>query len=317
MLLLFLVLPVAASAQVPSVRPEQTPQRRADEKGRIRVEVNLVNILTSVTDKNGRPVADLPKEAFELYEEGVRQEIAVFEAETHQPLDLALMIDSSLSTAKELGAERVAATRFIRKVVRAGDRLAVFQFADAITQLSEFSADAVQLQMALQRIEPGAGTALYDAVFLGAQALSKQSAGRRRVLVLVTDAGETTSRADFDSARRAALRADALLYAIVIRPVKSESGRNTAGEHALETITETTGGAVYYPDSVAELDAMFHRIDRELRTQYRLGYYPRQRTTERSFRRVEVRVKSASSAQEQANYTVRHRRGYFTTGAPE
>ncbi len=296
--------PLAAAAQAPT--------RPGAEKGRIRVEVNLVSVIASVLDKNNRPAPDLPKEVFELYEEGVRQKIEIFESETQQPLDLALMIDSSLSATKELGTETEAAAHFIRQVVRPGDRLAVFEFADAVTQLTDFSAEVPLLQSAVRHIQAGAGTVLYDAVYLGSQALAKRASGRRRVLVLVTDAGETTSHADFDTARRAALRAEALLYTVVIRAVKSESGRNTAGEHALETITETTGGAVYYPDSTAELDGIFDRIDRELRTQYRLGFYPQPRPPEKSFRRIEVRVKGTDG---NSNYLVHYRKGYFTAGA--
>jgi len=308
LLVALFLLPVALSAQAPP---------RAGEKNRIQVEVNLVNILASVLDKNGRPALDLPKEAFELYEEGVRQRIAVFDAETQQPLDLALMIDASLSTFKELSFEREAAAHFIREVVRPGDRLAVFEFADAVTQLTDFSSDVPLLQSAVRRMEPGAGTALYDAVYLGSQALGKRAGGRRRVLVLVTDAGETTSHANFETARRAAMRSEAMLYTVVIRPVKSEGGRNTAGEHALETITETTGGAMYYPDSVAELDSIFDRIDRELRTQYRLGYYPDPRPPDRSFRRVELRVKLPGEAASKDAFALHYRKGYFTAGALE
>jgi Ca-activated chloride channel family protein len=299
-------------AQAPS---RQAPQPAGGDQGRIRVEVNLVSVVASVLDSHNRPAPDLPKEAFELYEEGVKQRIVVFEGETQQPLDLALMIDSSLSTIKELANEREAAAHFIRQVVRPGDRLAVFEFADSVTQLTDFSADVPLLQSAVRHIEEGAGTALYDAVYLGGQALGKRSPDRRRVIVLVTDAGETTSRADFESARRSALRAEAMLYTIVIRAVKNESGRNTAGEHALETITETTGGAVYYPDSVADLDNIFERIDRELRTQYRLGYYPEPRPPRNALRRLEVRVKVAGTEANQGGYTVRYRKGYFTGGA--
>jgi len=310
-ILLVLALPQAISSQAPQ---RQVPPQAPGEKGRIRVEVNLVSVIVSVLDKNNRPAPDLPKEAFEIYEEGVKQKIEVFDSETQQPLDLALMIDSSLSTIKELANEREAAAHFIRQVVRPGDRLAVFEFADGVTQLTEFSSDVPLLQSAVRHIGEGAGTALYDAVYLGAQALSKRSPGRRRVIVLVTDAGETTSRSNFETTRNGALRSEAMLYTIVIRPVKSESGRNTAGEHALETITESTGGAVYYPDSMVEIDAMFERIDRELRTQYRLGYYPDPRPPTKSFRRVEVRVKSPSGTEGTGGYLVHHRKGYFAGG---
>ncbi len=296
--------------------PKRSSSAAAGEQGRIRVTVNLVSVLASVNDARGRPVPDLPREAFELFEEGVQQKIEVFESETQLPLDVALMIDASLSTLKELPFEREAAAHFIRQVVRPGDRLAVYEFADSVTQVTGFSSDVPALQAAARRIEPGAGTVLYDAVYLGARALGKLPVGRRRVIVLVTDGGETTSRADFDAARGAALQAEALLYTILIRPIKSESGRNTAGEHALVTITDSTGGAMYYPEEVSELDATFERIDRELRTQYRLAYYPQPLPPEGSLRRIEVRVKVPEAEKERGEYLVRHRKLYTAAGEP-
>jgi Ca-activated chloride channel homolog len=295
----------AAGVRAPAARAADDQ----DQRGRIRSEVTLVGLLASVLDKEGRPAPDLTADQFEVYEEGVKQKIEIFEPETEQPLDLALMIDSSLSETKELLFEADAASRFIQKLVRPADRLSVFQFADAVIQLAPFSSNVPALQAALHRITPGDGTALYDAVYLGSQALSRNSAGRRRAIVLVTDAGETTSRADFESARRAALRADTLLYTIVIRAVKSEGGRNTAGEHALETIADSTGGATYYPDVIGELDHMFDRIDRELRTQYRIAYYPNPRPPAGAFRTLEVRVK--------CECTVRSRKAYFSGGRVE
>ncbi len=275
-----------------------------ESQGRIRREVNLVNVLASVLDKNNRPAAGLSKESFEVSEEGAPQKIEVFESETHQPLDLALMIDASLSAQKEMAFEREAAARFIRRVVRPVDRLSVFEFSDTVTQLTRFSADVLALQKAVRRIEEGAGTSLYDAVLLGSEALAKRASDRRRVIVLVTDAGETTSRADFDNARRAALKAETLIYTIVVRPVKNESGRNTAGEHAIQTITETTGGAMFFPDNPADLDQIFDRIERELRSQYRIAYYPHPRGPANSFRHIIIKVNG--------DYKVRYRHGYFT-----
>jgi Ca-activated chloride channel family protein len=284
----------------------QAQNRPADQRSSIRVDVNLVSVIASVLDQNNRPAPDLQSDQFEIYEEGKPQKIENFEPETQQPLDLALMIDSSLSEIKELQFETDAAARFIGQVVRPEDRVGVFEFADTVTQLASFSGNVPQLQAAVRRISPGDGTALYDAVYLGSDALGKAPTDRRKVLILITDAGETTSRADFETARRAALRAEALLYTIVIRPVKGENGRNTAGEHALETIADSTGGAMYYPDEISQLDAIFERINRELRTQYRLGYYPQPRPPQGVYRSIEVRVKG--------NYKVRYRKSYYTGG---
>ena len=288
------------------VANSQPQNRGADQRSSIRVDVNLVGVIASVLDANNRPAVDLHQDQFEIYEEGKPQKIEVFEPETQQPLDLALMIDSSLSEIKELQFETDAAARFIAQVVRPDDRVGIFEFADTVTQLASFSGNVPQLQSAVRRVTPGDGTALYDAVYLGSDALGKAPSDRRKVLILITDAGETTSRADFETARRAALRAEALLYTIVIRPVKNENGRNTAGEHALETIADSTGGAMYYPDEISQLDAIFERINRELRTQYRLAYYPQPKPPQGSYRSIEVRVKG--------NYKVRYRKSYYSGG---
>lgn len=285
--------------------PVDDAQESAVQRNRIRVDVNLVTVLVSVLDEHNRPAPDLPREAFQLFEEGVEQKINIFEPETSQPLDLALMIDASLSAHKEITFEQEAAAHFIRQVLRAGDRLSVFSFDEDVSQRAAFSDNVATLQDAVRRIPNGAGTSIYDAVLLGSRALARRGDDRRRVIVLVTDAGETTSRYDFDSARKEAVRSNVLLYTIVIRPVKNESGRNTAGEHALETMTDTTGGAMFYPDTPQELGAIFDRIDRELRTQYRLAYYPSPRGPANTYRSIEVKVSTG-------HYQVRHRKSYLT-----
>src|SRR5258708_6699274 len=209
-------------------------QDPAAQRGRIRVNVNLVNVLVSVLDEKNRPAPDLPSEAFKLFEEGVEQKIDRFLPETSQPLDLAIMIDSSLSAHKEISFEQEAAAHFIRQVLRPGDRLSVFAFDENVTQLAAFSNNVAELQAAVRRIPAGSGTSIYDAVLLGSRALQRRGDERPRVIILGPDAGETTSRSDFDAARKEAVRSNALLYPIFTPPVKNKSGRNTAGEHALE-----------------------------------------------------------------------------------
>src|SRR6202158_3705815 len=284
--------------------PTNNSQDSSAQRGRIRVNVNLVNVLVSVLDEKNRPAPDLPREAFQLFEDGVEQKIEIFESETQLPLDLALMIDSSLSAHKEISFEEEAAAHFIRQVLRPGDRLSVFAVDENITQLAAFSDNVASLQAAVHKIPAGSGTSIYDAILLASRTLARRGEDRRRVIILVTDAGETTSRADFDAARKEAVRSGSLLYTIVIRPVKNESGRNTAGEHALETITDTMGGAMFFPDSARELDNIFDRINRELRTQYRLGYYPNPRGPANTYRQIAVKVSG--------NYQVRHRKSYLT-----
>ena len=165
----------------------------------------LVNVLVSVLDEKKRPAPNLPQEAFEVLEEGVPQKIDFFEAETKLPLDLALMIDSSMSAHIDIQFERDAAPHFIRQVLRPDDRMSVFSFDETVTQRTTFTEKVQTLTDAVARIPDGAGTSIYDALLLGSQALEKRGGERRRVIILVTDGGETTSHADFEAARRAAL----------------------------------------------------------------------------------------------------------------
>jgi len=301
-----ILLAVAVIGSAAFVFPLCARQQR--HGGEIRVQTDLVNILASVTDANGRPIPDLTQDAFSVSEEGVPQKIERFEAQTNRPLDLALMVDSSMSAYKDLKVEMEAAAHFIRQVVRPGDTLGVFEFDETVTQLSDFSDNVPKLQESVHQIRMGAGTSIYDALVLGSNALRRRPEGRRRAIVLVTDAGETTSVSKFEDARRVAVDSGTLLYSIIIRPVNNENGRNTAGEHALITITDSTGGAMFFVGDMSQLDQMFDRIDRELRTQYLLGYYPQPVPPPGSYRHVQLVVKG--------NYVVRYRREYLTRGEP-
>jgi Ca-activated chloride channel homolog len=296
--------PASGTSSPAPVTKQAAPPGTIVDRSAIRVNVNLVNVLVSVLDEHNRPAPDLPLQAFHVFEEGNPQKIAIFEKETQQPLDLALMIDASLSTQLDMPAERAAAEHFIEQVLRPGDRLAVFSFDENVIQRSDFSDRVKDLQAAVAKIPEGAGTSIYDAVYLGARALERQGGERRRVIVLITDGGETTSHMDFDTARNQAVKAEALLYTILIRPIMNEGGRNTAGEHALQTITDATGGAMFFPQQPSDLAAIFDEINRELRTQYRLGYYPDPPGPPNTYRTIVVQVSG--------NYLVRHRKTYYT-----
>src|SRR5580700_8196156 len=131
----FMIVAIAATlAVVPVTSPAHSA---AAPQEPIRVEVDLVNILASVTDRNSRPIPNLPITAFQVFDDGTPQKIAIFEAETHLPLDLALMIDASMSTKLDFPLQREAAARFIQKVVRPTDTLSVFSFDDKVKPLTD------------------------------------------------------------------------------------------------------------------------------------------------------------------------------------
>ncbi len=175
-------------------------------------------------------------------------------------------------------------------------------------RLAGFTADLKRIDEGINHIRMGSATALYDAIYLASKSLDPRKG--RKVIVLITDGGDTISRVDYKEALRAAEEAEALVYSIIIVPIESSAGRETGGEHALIQLSEDTGGKYYYATSTAQLDDAFHKISDELRTQYLLAYYPSQHASFSEFRRIAVQVSGPSSS---PSYRVRHRAGYYST----
>jgi Ca-activated chloride channel family protein len=274
----------------------------------LKVDVKLVNVFVTVTDEHGAPVAGLKKENFGLLEDGKPQIISVFDKESALPLSIVLDIDTSLSTRKDLPLELASARRFARAILRPIDALSLYSFSEVVNEVVPFTSDLKAIDHGIDRIHLGAATALYDALYLGAQALDTRKG--RKVLVVITDGGDTVSRVDYKEAVRAAQEAEAIVYSIIVVPIEASAGRDTGGEHALIQISEDTGGKYFYAASMSQLDAAFQKISDELRTQYLLAYYPSQRFSNSSFRRIEVKVDGGSAG---SAFTVRHRAGYYTT----
>jgi len=241
-----------------------------------KVDVRLVRLLVTVKDAAGELVGSLERAQFSVTDNGVTQEIAAFERQTAQPLSVALLIDTSGSTAKDLKYETTSIGKFLKAFIGEGnpqDAVALFSFNDQVTLLNSFTRRIGRIEDRLKLLHPDAGTSLYDAVYLAAPNLRDRQG--RHVIVVVTDGGDTTSSKKYRDAVESAQRADAVLYALVVVPITNPAGRNTGGEHALEAMVEATGGRMFYPNLGAELDRAFADILRDLRTQYLIGYYPR------------------------------------------
>ena len=274
----------------------------------LKVDVRLVNVFVTATDARGVPVATLQKENFRLKEDGKEQKIAVFDRESALPLSIVLAVDTSLSTRKDLPLEQASAHKFVHTIVRPQDGLAVYKFCEEVNEVVPFTSDLKKIDAGIDRMRNGAATALYDAIFVGANALGRRQG--RKVMVVITDGGDTISQVDYKAALRAAQEAEALVYSIIIVPIEASAGRDTGGEHALIQISEDTGGKYYYATSLPQLDEAFHKISDELRTQYLLAYYPSQRYSDSEFRRVEVELVNPPVG---GSYRLRHRAGYYTT----
>jgi len=274
----------------------------------LKVDVKLVNVFVTVTDEHGAPVGGLTKENFALLENGKPQSISVFDKESAMPLSIVLDIDTSLSTRKDLPLELASARRFAHAILRPIDALALYGFSEIVNEVVPFTSDLKAIDHGIDRVHTGSATALYDALYLGAGALETRKG--RKVLVVITDGGDTVSRVDYKEAVRSAQEAEAIVYSIIVVPIEASAGRDIGGEHALIQISEDTGGKYFYATSVPELDDAFRKISDELRTQYLLAYYPAQRFSDSSFRRIEVKVDAPSAG---SSFTVRHRTGYYTT----
>jgi len=301
---------VAAALLAAVLLAQQAPVFRAN--------VSLVRVVATVKNTAGQIVGTLGKDDFEVYDNGARQQISVFEHQTEQKLSVVLLVDTSGSTAKELKYESDASSRFFHALLGEGnldDTAALYTFNWEIREQQPFSRDLRAFDNRLKLMHGEAGTAMYDAVYLAARKLESREG--RKVIVVVTDGGDTVSRMTVHQALEATQLADAVIYAIVVVPITNEAGRNIGGEHALDFMAKGTGGRTFLPTMGPELDKAFTAIITELRTQYLVGFYPQNvPLTKKPFHTLEVRVKPP-------DLRVSARNGYYgevegaVTGSPE
>ena len=269
------------------------------------IQSNLVNLFVNVTDQSGAIVGGLTKDDFRVAEDGHPQTIAIFERQSELPLSIVLAIDTSLSVRKDLSEEKRAASHFARNLLRTQDQMGLIQFATYVSQLVPFTNSVKRIDQGLGGLRPGEATALYDAIYLGSQTLAPKQG--RKVLIVVSDGGNTTGDSDYPQALEQALRGEVMIYSLIDVPIEASAGRDLGGEHALITLSEQTGGKSFYVDS-GGLDKAFAKVSDDLRTQYLIGYYPKNQVAGQSFHRINITVPRAASGV----YNIRCKTGYYT-----
>jgi Ca-activated chloride channel homolog len=296
------VEPDADSQQQQPVKQDQVPT--------ITVQTRLVNVAVNVVDKTGAPVGGLQKDDFEIAEDGKTQKIAYFDRESTTPLSIVLAIDASESVLRDERLEKNAAKHFVNALLREQDELDLMEFADSVREIVPFTNSKKRIESGLNEIQHGSSTALYDAIYLASDRLAetKNEAGRRRVVVLITDGEDTAKGSRYGQALEQAQRAGAMVYSIIIVPIAADAGRSTGGEHALIQLAQDTGGKYYYVEDPRDLEPAFARVSDDLRTQYVLGYYAPQKAGDGAFRSIRVRMKDAEL---RGKYELRHRNGYY------
>jgi Ca-activated chloride channel family protein len=297
--------PWAGGAKPAASKPDPAKEQ---QDSTIKVDVKLVNVFVTVTDERGAPVSNLGRDNFEVLEDGHPQKVAVFAKESELPLSIVMAIDTSLSTRKDLPLELNSARRFAHAILRPVDGLAVYGFSETVDQAVAFTADMRNIDRGIEHLHLGAATALYDAIYLGSEALESRQG--RKAMVIITDGGDTVSKTDYQEALRAAQISEATVYSIIVVPIEASAGRDTGGEHALIQLSEDTGGKYFYATTLAQLDEAFHAISDELRTQYLVAYYPNQRVADSDFRRIEIKL---TGVPQNSEYNARHRTGYYTS----
>jgi Ca-activated chloride channel homolog len=318
--LLMVILPVAAQTPAPALVPVtepgsasasisggQAPPASANDANIpvLHVNVKLVNVFTNVTDATGAIVGGLSKEDFAVTEDGRPERIAIFERQSELPLSLVLAIDTSGSVRKDLPLEQDAARKFVHALLRGQDQMSLLEFSTEVRQVVGFTNQASKMDHGLASLRGGPATALYDAIYLASQNLAPKQG--RKVLVLVTDGGDTANTVTYAQALEQALRGEVMVYSIIDVPIEASAGRDTGGEHALITLAEQTGGKYFYA-SAGGLDKAFAQVSEDLRTQYLLGYYPANQPPGLSFHRIHVTVPRAA---EEA-FEIRYRTGYYS-----
>ena len=284
-----------AAALAPAMLAQQTT---------LRMDVKLVSVFVNVTDRNGAIVGGLTRDDFALAEDGRPQQISVFEKQSEMPLNLTLAIDTSGSVRKDLNEEAAAARRFAHAILRHQDQMSVMQFATEVRALTPFTNNLSQIDRGLGQLRGDWATALYDAIYQGSQRLGALDG--RKVLVVISDGDDTAKNSTYAEALEQALRNEVMIYSLIDVPIAASAGRDLGGEHALITLAEQTGGKYFYVND-GGLDKAFARVSDDLRTQYLLGYYPRNQEPGRAFHRIQVTIPRASAE----DFNLRHKTGYF------
>ncbi len=303
----------------PSDAPPPSPRRtRGEDAGDvITLEAPLVNVNVSVTDEYGRAVADLRKEDFIIYEDGVPQQITHF-ASVAAPFDLALLLDVSGSTESKLGVIRRAAQAFV-DMIGPEDRMAVFAFARRVHRIAPFTNNRFLLKQSIQTIRGGGGTAFYDALWRVLDEVERQP-GRRRAIVVMTDGVDNSIRHPwlyptehtFEELLARVQESDVLIYPIyldteyemVVRQRRESPMSYAVARRQLQALAEHSAGTLYRADTVEDLEGVYQRVADELRTIYSLAYSPTNATRDGKWRAIRVKVL-------RPGVRVKARRGYY------
>ncbi|HUX43954.1 MAG TPA: VWA domain-containing protein [Terracidiphilus sp.] len=297
----------APAASQAAQQPAEEPSRQAAEQAApvIHANVNEVSLIFTVTDKHGHYIPNLKLSDFALLDDQRAPErVTTFRQQINLPLRVGILIDTSTSIRSRFKFEQQAANEFLLEVLKSRDDRAFvmgFDVSPNITQ--DWSNNLDGLATGVNRLRPGGGTALYDAVYTACRDKLLSSRGRepvRKAMILITDGDDDQSRVRLDESIKECQRAETIIYAISTNWTPTR-GR---GDKVLQQMAEATGGLVLYPPSVEQMSESFQNIEEELRSQYALTYIPADFKYNGAFRTIYLYCNDR-------RYQVRAKKGYF------
>ncbi|MFB3921382.1 MAG: VWA domain-containing protein [Terriglobia bacterium] len=289
----------------PAQNPPGGSSQVSTESKPIRVRVDLVNVLFTVTDKKNRLVLDLLKDDVKVFEDNKPQTIRYFSRESDLPLRIAILIDTSNSIRDRLRFEQEAAIDFLTTTLRPNKDLGFVVAFDVEPQLLQDYTDNVEnLSRAIRSLQAGGGTGLYDAIFFSAKEkmlfFPPPEPYLRRVMIIISDGRDNQSVHTREEALAMAQRGEVTIFTIST----NRSGLAQQGDKVLKYLAEETGGRAFFPFSASDLATDFQEISRELRSQYSLAYVSSNTAHDGTFRAITVQTKNKG-------VRVRSKSGYF------
>ena len=308
------LLPLTVRAQEP--KPQSSPAgnskgangQQAEPVTTIKVPVNLVNVLFTVTDKKNRLALNLTKDDFKVFEDKKPQRITFFSRETNLPLRIGILIDTSNSIRERLRFEQEAAIDFLNSAIRPGKDLAFVVGFDVTPQLvQDYTDDINKLADAIRSLQAGGGTGLYDAIYFASKEkmlyFPPPEPYLRRVMVVVSDGRDNQSEHTRDEALAMAQRGEVTIFAIST----NRTGFASQGDKVLKYLAQETGGQAFFPFAASDVADDFRQIARELRSQYSLAYTSTNTAHDGTFRKIAVDTT-------EKGFHVRAKSGYWAPG---
>jgi VWFA-related protein len=277
--------------------------RQVEPQTPLKVNVDLVNVLFSVTDRSGKFVSGLKQEDIAVEEDGRKQDILRFSQENQRPLTLGVLIDISPSVGRVFNDEKAAAISFLDTTLRPGDLTMVISFDHTVTLEEDFTEDKKVLRNAISKLNVGNGTSIYDAVYLACKEQFGKQAGRKAI-ILISDGQDTTSKIRMNEALLAAHQSDAVIYSISNRLGGFFDVPGSGAPATLKRFSLETGGTIFFVGGRTELTEVFAQIGEELRSQYSLAYTSSNSTRDGRYRHIRIVSKDPT-------YTIKARQGYY------